>query len=81
VWSAGLDRAGTVYPILMRLAGARAGRDCLGDPAARWPSPRHMYRLSGAGVRLAEELRKAAVAEVPRTRSAGSHQLPLGEAL
>jgi PadR family transcriptional regulator PadR len=86
-WSHGYDlcrrldlKAGTVYPILMRLA-ERGQVETVWetDPPVGRPA-RHLYRLSGAGARLAEELRKAAVAEVPRTRSAGSQPLALDKA-
>ena len=85
-WSHGYDlcrqlglKAGTVYPILMRLAKrGQLETAWETDPPAGRPA-RHLYRLSGAGAELAEELRKAAVAEAPRTRPAGSHALALGE--
>jgi hypothetical protein len=74
-------KAGTVYPILRRLAEH-------GQVETTWetnPPPgrpaRHLYRLSKAGGELAEELRKSTIADVPRTRSPGSHRPALGEAL
>ena len=86
-WSHGYDlcrqlglKAGTVYPILMRLAErGQVETAWETDPPAGRPA-RHLYRLSGAGAELAEELRTAAVAEAPRTRPAGSNALALGEA-
>jgi DNA-binding PadR family transcriptional regulator len=86
-WSHGYDlcrrldlKAGTVYPILMRLAErGQVETAWETDPPAGRPA-RHLYRLSAAGAELAEDLRKAAVAEVPRTRSADSRRLALGEA-
>lgn len=85
-WSHGYDlcrrlglKAGTVYPILMRLAErGQVETAWETDPPAGRPA-RHLYRLSDAGAELAGELRKAAIAEVPRTRSAGSRRLTLGE--
>jgi PadR family transcriptional regulator PadR len=71
--------AGTVYPILMRLAER-------GQVEAAWESDpplgrpaRHRYRLSGEGARLAQELRAAAI---PRARrSDGVVRLAPGAAL
>jgi PadR family transcriptional regulator PadR len=87
-WSYGYDlcrrldlKAGTVYPILMRLAErGQVETAWETDPPAGRPA-RHLYRLSGTGVRLAVELREAAVAEVPRARTAASPRLAPGEAL
>lgn len=74
-------KAGTVYPILMRLAErGQVETAWETDPPSGRPA-RHLYRLSKVGAELAEELRKAAAAEVPRTRSAGPQRLVLGEAL
>ena len=86
-WSHGYDlcrrldlKAGTVYPILMRLAERGEVETAweAAPPAGR--PPRHLYRLSGAGAQLAEELRKPAAAEVRRTRSPGSQRLAPCEA-
>jgi PadR family transcriptional regulator PadR len=87
-WSHGYDlcrrldlKAGTVYPILMRLAErGQVETAWETDPPAGRPA-RHLYRLSGAGAELAGELRTAAVADVPSTRSADSRRLAAGEAL
>jgi PadR family transcriptional regulator, regulatory protein PadR len=74
-------KAGTVYPILMRLAErGQVETAWETNPPSGRPA-RHLYRLSKAGVELAAELRKSAVAEVPRARSAGSQRPALGEAL
>jgi PadR family transcriptional regulator PadR len=67
-------KAGSMYPILMRLSDR-------GQLEATWESdpppgrpPRHLYRLSGAGLELATQLAEAAAAEkaparpAPRTR-------------
>jgi PadR family transcriptional regulator PadR len=87
-WSHGYDlcrrldlKAGTVYPILMRLAErGQVETAWETDPPAGRPA-RHLYRLSGAGAELAGELRTAAADEVRRTRSADSRRLAAGEAL
>jgi DNA-binding PadR family transcriptional regulator len=77
-WSHGYDlcrqlglKAGTVYPILMRLA-ERGQVETVWetDPPSGRPA-RHLYRLSGDGARFAEELRMAAAVESPRTPSLG----------
>jgi len=86
-WSHGYDlcrrldlKAGTVYPILMRLAErGQVETAWETDPPAGRPA-RHLYRLSDAGAELARDLRKAAVAKAPRTRSADSQRLARGEA-
>jgi DNA-binding PadR family transcriptional regulator len=52
-------KAGTVYPILMRLhERGQVETTWETDPPAGRPA-RHLYRLSGAGAELAEELRAA----------------------
>jgi PadR family transcriptional regulator, regulatory protein PadR len=88
-WSHGYDlcrqlglKAGTVYPILMRLAErGQVETAWETDPPSGRPA-RHLYRLSGEGARLAEELRTAAAGEISRTsRSGGVIQPALGEAL
>jgi PadR family transcriptional regulator, regulatory protein PadR len=74
-------KAGTVYPILMRLAErGQVETAWETDPPSGRPA-RHLYRLSKAGAELAEELRTAAVAEIPRTRPAGLQRPALGGAL
>jgi PadR family transcriptional regulator, regulatory protein PadR len=64
-------KAGTVYPILMRLAerGQLETAWETGPPSGR--PARHLYRLTGEGARFAEELRAAAAAEPPRASRAG----------
>ncbi len=54
-------KAGSLYPILMRLSerGLLEGSWEADPPAGR--PPRHLYRLTGAGLRYADEL----VAAVP----------------
>jgi PadR family transcriptional regulator PadR len=59
-------KAGSMYPILMRLAdrGLLETSWETGQPAGR--PPRHLYRLTGAGTALAAELADAhAAARVP----------------
>ena len=74
--------AGTVYPILMRLAErGQVETAWETDPPSGRPA-RHLYRLSSEGARFAEGLRTAAAAESPRGRRSGGAIRPaLGEAL
>jgi PadR family transcriptional regulator, regulatory protein PadR len=62
-------KAGSVYPILMRLAdrGLLETAWETGTPAGR--PPRHLYRLTGPGRVLAEEL--AASPSAPATAAGG----------
>ena len=64
-------KAGTVYPILMRLA-ERGQLDTAWetDPPSGRPA-RHLYRLTGEGARFAEALRTAAAADLLRTSRSG----------
>jgi PadR family transcriptional regulator PadR len=87
-WSHGYElcrqlglKAGTVYPILMRLAErGQVETAWETDPPSGRPA-RHLYRLSGKGARFAEELRAAAAAEIPRAgRSRGVVRPALGVA-
>jgi PadR family transcriptional regulator, regulatory protein PadR len=87
-WSHGYElcrqlglKAGTVYPILMRLAErGQVETAWETDPPSGRPA-RHLYRLSGQGARFAEELRAAAAAGIPRVgRSGGVIRPALGEA-
>ena len=58
--------AGTLYPILMRLSDRgllEAGWET--DPPAGRP-PRHLYRITGAGRRVAADVRAAAAAAPKR---------------
>jgi PadR family transcriptional regulator PadR len=76
-WSHGYDlcrtlglKAGTVYPILMRLAD----RELLEtrwepDPPPGRP-PRHLYRLTSRGVAYADEMRRGAEAEAAAAAAA-----------
>ncbi len=74
-------KAGTVYPILMRLAErGHVETSWENDPPSGRPA-RHLYRLSGAGARLADELRAASEAEIPQVRGAsGAIRPTFGEA-
>jgi DNA-binding PadR family transcriptional regulator len=58
-------KAGSLYPILIRLRD-RGLLDATweADPPAGRP-PRHLYRLTGAGVRLAASIAPAAVPAAP----------------
>jgi PadR family transcriptional regulator, regulatory protein PadR len=63
-------KAGTVYPILMRLTERGLLETTWEtDPPSGRPA-RHLYRLSGDGARFAAELR-AAAAETSRARRSG----------
>ncbi len=74
-------KAGTIYPILMRLhERGQVETTWETDPPAGRP-PRHLYRLSGAGAELAEKLRATAAAEVRVDRNGRSPRPALGETL
>jgi DNA-binding PadR family transcriptional regulator len=64
-------KAGTVYPILMRLAErGQVETAWETDPPSGRPA-RHLYRLSDDGARFAAQLRAAASAASPRARRSG----------
>jgi PadR family transcriptional regulator PadR len=48
-------KSGTLYPILMRLA-ERKWLDTRWEQAERGTPPRHLYRLTATGLRLAKEM-------------------------
>jgi DNA-binding PadR family transcriptional regulator len=74
-------KAGTVYPILMRLhERGQVETTWEADPPVGRPA-RHLYRLSGAGAELAEELRTAATAGAHAVGKDPSPRPALGEAL
>ena len=74
-------KAGTIYPILMRLhERGQVETSWETDPPAGRPA-RHLYRLSGAGAKLAEELRATAAAEARTDRNSRSPRPALGETL
>ena len=63
-WSHGYDlcgklglKAGTVYPILMRLADRGQVDAAWEQVAARGRPPRHLYRLSSSGAELVRQIR------------------------
>lgn len=63
-------RAGSLYPILMRLSDRGLLEDSWeGDPPAGRP-PRHLYRLTGVG--------RLAAAELPSARTAEDNVRPAG---
>jgi PadR family transcriptional regulator, regulatory protein PadR len=74
-------QAGTVYPILMRLnERGQVETTWEADPPAGRPA-RHLYRLSGAGAELAEQLRTPATTEIHIAGRDPSPRRPaLGEA-
>lgn len=53
-------RAGTVYPILLRLADRGYVETAWEDDPPRGRPPRHLYRLTGAGVAAAESAAREA---------------------
>ena len=68
-------KAGTVYPILLRLAERGQIESTWEAQGAPGRPPRHLYRLSTAGAELVAELRRAEEAEIrpaPRTWGAAS---------
>jgi DNA-binding PadR family transcriptional regulator len=75
-------KAGTVYPILMRLAErGQVETTWETNPPSGRPA-RHLYRLTGEGARFAQALRTAAAAEMPRaSRSGGVIRPARGEAV
>ena len=77
-WSHGYDlcgrlglKAGTMYPILMRLADRGHVETAWEQEAPRGRPPRHLYRLSPAGAELVAELR-AELRAVPSPRTAST---------
>jgi PadR family transcriptional regulator, regulatory protein PadR len=73
-------KAGTVYPILMRLAErGQVETAWETDPPSGRPA-RHLYRLSGTGARSAEELRAAVAADLPRASRSGGVIRPAPDA-
>ena len=76
-WSHGYDlcgrlglKAGTVYPILMRLADRGQVETAWEEDPPRGRPPRHLYRLAPAGAELVEELRAERPAPVLSPRPA-----------
>lgn len=52
-------RSGTLYPILMRLCGRGVLESRWQPPAQEGRPPRHMYRLTAAGIAFARDSRAA----------------------
>jgi PadR family transcriptional regulator, regulatory protein PadR len=55
-------KAGSMYPILMRLADRGLLETAWETDAPAGRPPRHLYRLTGTGVAVAAELRRTAAA-------------------
>jgi DNA-binding PadR family transcriptional regulator len=71
-WSHGYElcqrlglKAGTMYPILMRLADRGQVETAWEQDPPRGRPPRHLYRLSHAGAELVAELGTEAIAPRP----------------
>jgi PadR family transcriptional regulator PadR len=71
-WSHGYDlcrslglKAGTVYPILMRLAERGYVETAWEQEVPQGRPPRHLYRLSAAGAEQVHELRHAEAQQSP----------------
>jgi PadR family transcriptional regulator PadR len=56
-------KAGTLYPILMRLCDRGLLDSSWETDAPQGRPPRHLYRLSGAGIELAAQLTTVAIAQ------------------
>ena len=77
-WSHGYElcgrlglKAGTIYPILMRLADRGHVETAWEEHPPRGRPPRHLYRLSPAGAELVAELRaELRAVRSPRTAQA-----------
>ena len=82
VWRYGYDlcqklgmKAGSMYPILMRLTDRGFLETTWATEAEAGRPPRHLYRLTGAGLALAAQL-TAAAATPSRTTASGSAATP-----
>src|SRR5258707_12476746 len=67
-------KSGTLYPILMRLAGHELLQTCWENTEAGRP-PRHMYRLTSSGLRLAREQVRAHVPGSSRRTALGGAKM------
>lgn len=84
-WSHGYDlcgrlglKAGTVYPILMRLAERGQVETTWEQEPPRGRPPRHLYRLSPAGAELVAQLRaESAAADAVATSRVASSPRPV----
>jgi DNA-binding PadR family transcriptional regulator len=79
-WSYGYDlcrtlglKAGTVYPILIRLAARGQVETAWEDEAPSGRPARHLYRLSPGGTELVADLRRLAATTRGRPAIAGSN--------
>jgi PadR family transcriptional regulator, regulatory protein PadR len=63
-------RAGSLYPILMRLSDRGLLEDCWEDRPPAGRPPRHLYRLTAAGRRAAAELPRPVAAADAGARKA-----------
>ena len=87
-WSHGYDlcrrldlKAGTVYPILMRLADRGQVETAWEQDAPQGRPPRHLYRLSPDGAELVAELQRVAASEAEAARASSMPARPaLGRA-
>jgi len=64
-------KAGSLYPILIRLSDRGLLEASWEDERPAGRPPRHLYRLTGAGIRLAQEVAAAAPATGPASRRHG----------
>jgi PadR family transcriptional regulator, regulatory protein PadR len=82
-WSHGYDlcrllglKAGTVYPILIRLADRGYVETAWEQEAAQGRPPRHLYRLSAAGAEHVRELRRTETERALRRLPGAGRQAP-----
>lgn len=78
-WSHGYDlcrrldlKAGTVYPILMRLAERGQVETAWEQEVPQGRPARHLYRLSPEGAELVAELQRAAASDAAQTAARSS---------
>lgn len=69
-------KAGTLYPILMRLADRGMLERAWETDAPPGRPPRHMYRLTGEGCKMSAELRRALPGR--RSKRVGFRPQPAG---
>lgn len=66
-------KAGSLYPILIRLTERGLLEARWEEPASGGRPPRHLYRLTGSGRELAQQVvAETAAAPVPRARTGGA---------
>jgi PadR family transcriptional regulator, regulatory protein PadR len=87
-WSHGYDlcrtlglKAGTVYPILIRLAERGYVETAWEEEVPQGRPPRHLYRLSAAGAEQVRELRRAHAQPTSRRLRAAGRPAPSGGAV